>query len=68
MNRSHFLPPVTRTLSRCLVCGSSEVRTDQVIDHGVVLLSECARCEHRTTERPVLVAAPIRRAEEVFAA
>jgi hypothetical protein len=40
-----------RTLSRCLVCGFAEVRTDEVIDHGVVLLSECPRCEHRWTER-----------------
>ncbi len=40
-----------RTLSCCLVCGSREVRTDEVIDHGVVLLSECPRCQHRWTER-----------------
>jgi hypothetical protein len=40
-----------RTLSRCLVCGSSEVRTDEVVDRGVVLLAECPRCRHRWTER-----------------
>ena len=40
-----------RTLSRCLVCGFSEVRTDEVVDRGVVLLAECPRCRHRWTER-----------------
>lgn len=41
----------TRTLTRCLVCGFTEVQTDQVIDRGVVLLAECPRCDHRWTER-----------------
>ncbi len=45
------LAPVLRTLTRCLVCGFAEVRTDEVIDHGVVLLAECPRCDHRWTER-----------------
>ncbi len=40
-----------RTLSRCLVCGFTEVRTDEVIDRGVVLLAECQRCRHRWTKR-----------------
>jgi hypothetical protein len=39
----------TRTLVRCLVCGSSEVRTDEVVDRGLVFLAECPRCEHRWT-------------------
>ena len=39
------------TLTRCLVCGSSEVRTDEVIDRGIVFLAECPRCEHRWTSR-----------------
>ncbi|MDJ0786747.1 MAG: hypothetical protein QNK05_08050 [Myxococcota bacterium] len=43
-----------RTLRRCMVCGSSEVRTDEVVDLGVLLLSECPRCDHRWTERPVV--------------
>jgi transcription elongation factor Elf1 len=43
------LPSATRTLFRCLVCGSSEVRTDEVIDRGVVLLAECPHCDHRWT-------------------
>ena len=40
----------TRTLVRCLVCGSSEVRTDEVKHRGVLLLAECPRCDHRWTE------------------
>ena len=43
------LRAVSRTLTRCLVCGSSEVRTDEVVDRGFVLLAECPRCEHRWT-------------------
>jgi hypothetical protein len=46
-----MLTQPTRTLTRCLVCGSSEIRTDEVIDHGVVLLAECPRCAHRWTQR-----------------
>ncbi|MCC6640663.1 MAG: hypothetical protein IT386_05815 [Deltaproteobacteria bacterium] len=42
---------VLRTLVRCLVCGFTEVRSDEVIDHGVVLLHECPRCDHRWTQR-----------------
>ncbi len=44
------MTPSFRTLSRCLVCGFSEVRTDEVVDRGVVLLAECPRCWHRWTE------------------
>jgi hypothetical protein len=40
---------VLRTLTRCLVCGFAEVRTDEVVHHGVVFLAECPRCEHRWT-------------------
>ena len=42
---------VFRTLTRCLVCGFSELRTDEVIDRGTVFLAECPRCEHRWTSR-----------------
>ena len=42
---------VLRTLTRCLVCGFSEVRIDEVIDRGLVFLAECPRCEHRWTSR-----------------
>lgn len=42
-------PP--RTVRRCIVCGFHEVRTDEVVDRGLVLLSECPRCEHRATTR-----------------
>ncbi|GAG46542.1 unnamed protein product, partial [marine sediment metagenome] len=38
-----------RTLTRCLVCGFSEVRTDEVFYRGIVLLHECPHCEHRWT-------------------
>ena len=41
--------PILRTLTRCLVCGSAEVRTDEVVDRGIVFLAECPRCEHRWT-------------------
>ena len=44
--------PATRTLTRCLVCGFTEVRTDEVVDRGVVLLAECPRCQHQWTARP----------------
>ena len=53
----------TRTLTRCLVCGFSEVRTDVVVDRGVVLLAECPRCDHRWTElaarRPAMALQPL---------
>jgi ribosomal protein S27E len=64
----------SRTLTRCLVCGFAEVRTDEVVDGGVLFLTRCPRCDHRTTahaptSRPVLLAvrAP-ERAEESAAA
>ena len=41
---------VTRTRTRCGVCGFSEVRTDEVVDRGLLLLAECPRCKHRWTE------------------
>ena len=43
------LRTVERTLTRCLVCGCSEVRTDEVLDLGWVFLAECPRCDHRWT-------------------
>jgi hypothetical protein len=49
-----------RTLARCLVCGSSEVRTDEVVDRGLVFLAECPRCEHRWTSPTPLEEAPER--------
>ena len=39
----------SRTPSRCLVCGFSEIRTDEVVDRGVVFLGWCPRCDHRWT-------------------
>lgn len=46
------MTPATRTLTRCLVCGFTEIRTDEVIDRGIVLLAECPRCRHQWTSRP----------------
>lgn len=68
---SATLSSPNRTLTRCLVCGFREVRTDEVIDRGVVLLHECPHCEHRWTapaERAAPVALPVRRRREVPAA
>ena len=65
------LPTPIRTLSCCLVCGSREVRTDEVVERGVLLLHECPHCEHRWTaraERAAPAAAPVRRLREVPAA
>ncbi len=49
---------------RCCICGFSEVRTDEVIDRGVLFLAECPRCEHRwTSQEPIAAdstAAPAR--------
>jgi len=63
-----------RTVSRCLVCGSREVRTDEVADggpwqprthRGWVLLAECRHCDHRWTrplpDEAAARAAPVRR-------
>jgi hypothetical protein len=63
----------SRTLGRCAVCGFAEVRTDEVVDGGVVFLTRCPRCDHRTTERAptsqlaLLRALPAREAESAAA-
>ena len=62
------LPTPVRTLRCCLVCGSREVRTDEVVDRGVLLLNECPHCEHRWTARAAPAAVPVRRLREVPAA
>jgi hypothetical protein len=56
---------ILRTLTRCLVCGCAEVRTDEVIDRGVVFLAECPRCEHRWTKQTPL--APKRSSQQAAA-
>ena len=66
----------TRTVTKCIVCGCTEVHTDEVKDRGWVLLSECPRCEHRWTaqaEPPmrrnvIPVHQPNRRSREVASA
>jgi hypothetical protein len=45
MNRS------SRSMSRCLVCGFAEVRSDEAVDGEVVFLGWCPRCDHRWTGR-----------------
>lgn len=40
-----------RTPSRCRVCGFTEVRTDEVVDGGVLFLGWCPRCDDRFTSR-----------------
>ena len=37
-------------LTRCLVCGFAEIRTDEAVDRSPVFLAECPRCDHRWTE------------------
>ncbi len=66
----YAIPSAERTVIRCLVCGSNEVRTDEVIDRGLVLLSECPRCDHRWTARlpqptPAAVRPAVRSVREV---
>jgi hypothetical protein len=48
---------------RCGVCGFAELRTDEVVDRGLVLLAECPRCEHRSTQ--ALAVGPRRAAAKV---
>jgi hypothetical protein len=59
-------------LSRCPVCGSPELRTDEVIDRALLLLTECPRCEFRIVERAAGAARAALRvafeAEEIAAA
>jgi hypothetical protein len=43
---------------RCGICGFSEVRTDEVVDRGVLFLAECPRCDHRWTSAEPIAAAP----------
>lgn len=40
----------------CCICGFSEIRTDEVLDRGVLFLAECPRCEHRwTSQEPIAI-------------
>ena len=58
---------LARTLRRCGVCGFAEVRTDEVVESGIVLLAECPRCEHRFTLRAAPAPAPARRVRRALA-
>jgi hypothetical protein len=73
------MQPARRNLTRCLICGFTEVTTDEVVDRGLVFLAECPRCQHRWTSptppdegpgmaRPVRLRAAVRSAREVVSA
>jgi ribosomal protein S27AE len=52
INATHSVGSVGASLNRrvrCGICGFSEVRTDEVVDRGVLFLAECPRCDHRWT-------------------
>jgi hypothetical protein len=66
--RVHVLTRALRTVTRCLVCGFREVRTDEVIERGILLLNECPRCDHRWTEHRPAPAASALGELETFAA
>jgi ribosomal protein S27AE len=57
INATHSVGSVGASLNRrvrCGICGFSEVRTDEVVDRGVLFLAECPRCEHRwTSQEPI---------------
>jgi hypothetical protein len=55
------LPGLWRSVRRCRVCGFAELRTDEVVERGIVLLAECPRCEHRFTLRVAAAPASARR-------
>ena len=68
-----------RRLTRCLVCGFAEVRSDEVASGVTLFLAECPRCEHRWTSpvpfgevsaaaRPAAVRVSSRGAAEVASA
>ncbi|HEX2486390.1 MAG TPA: hypothetical protein VHQ66_13865 [Myxococcota bacterium] len=55
-------PTASRALAACPVCGCGALHTDEVYDRsGVLVLTECPRCEHRVLERLTsLPRAPLR--------
>jgi ribosomal protein S27AE len=59
MNAINAITSVGGSLNRrvhCGICGFSEVRTDEVVDGGVLFLAECPRCDHRWTSlEPIAV-------------
>lgn len=52
--RSH-----SRHTTRCAICSCREVRTDEVFEHGPMILAQCTRCEHRWTARREPAGEPI---------
>jgi hypothetical protein len=62
MNAMDVIRPMnamTRTQGRCRVCGFSEIRTDEVVDRGVVFLAECPHCDYRWTSLEPITAASV---------
>lgn len=57
--RERPAPWAART--RCPVCDFAEMRTDLVAERGMLVLRECPRCEHRSTEPVALPVGPLRR-------
>ena len=53
------------TVSHCPVCGCMELRCDEVLHFGRMLLIECPRCLHRSTERVSGVPPMVVRAEPI---
>jgi hypothetical protein len=49
--RNAFMKLLISSRQRCVVCGYSEMRMDEVVDRGLVYLAECPRCESRWTSR-----------------
>jgi hypothetical protein len=50
--------------TRCPICGCRELRSDEVVDRGLLILTECPRCEHRAVERVPSVPRRVRLAAE----
>jgi len=61
------LPEPSRSARRCGVCGFAELRSDEVVADGIVLLAECPRCENRFTLRVAPSPARARRVREAGA-
>jgi hypothetical protein len=61
MNAIEAIGTVAASFNRracCRICGFSEVRTDEVLDRGILFLAECPRCEHRWTSQEPIAADP----------
>lgn len=50
--RSQRRSALAASLPCCAVCGSDQVATDEVWEHGLWQLSECRRCANQWTDGP----------------